>query len=205
MTAPGSERQARKEFVRDRQRMVITVAICFLVACVVIATLVLLGVFKTEKEKAVETAETNFGVVAPCVATDSKAAAYTSITLRVMNGTDKSGIGQALGKALTYRGFIVQGVSDFDKNNVKRTEIRFGKNGITQAYTLYSQFNDALLRMDDRSDKWVDVVIGSSFQNLNDADEVTPAVGGKLKSVGDCKAAADITNLPKAGQHTAVN
>jgi hypothetical protein len=184
--------------------MVITVAIAFLAVCVVVSTLVLLGVFKTEKEKSVADATTNYGVTAPCVADKAEALAYTSITVRVLNGTNKSGIARALSKALNNRGFKLQSVGDFTTDNLARTEIRFGKNGITQAYTVYSQFTDAVLRMDDRTDKLVDVVVGSTFSDIVDEDEVTPAVSGKLSNFTGCVQASTMKDLPKAIKHTAV-
>lgn len=208
MTTPGSaqsERNARKEFVRDRQRMVITVAICFLAACVVLATLTILGIFKSKEEKATADAGTNYGVAVPCVAKDTTAPSYTTVTLRVLNGTDQSGIARAVSKALNYRGFVIQGVGDFSENNLGRTEIRFGKNGIAQAYTTYAQFNDAILRMDNREDKLVDVVVGSSFYDLNKVDETTATAGSKLTSIKSCTDVAKMKNLPAASKHDAVN
>ncbi|MCI1935305.1 MAG: LytR C-terminal domain-containing protein [Bifidobacteriaceae bacterium] len=207
MTTPGSvqsERKARKEFVRDRQRMVITVAVCFLVACVVLATLTILGVFKKEEEKAVVDASTNYGVSAPCIAKDTTAPDYTAITVRVLNGTSKSGLARALGQALANRGFVLQGVSDYQKNDVARTEIRFGEKGLSEAYTLYAQFNDAILRMDNRTDKLVDVIVGETFDDLNDTDQISTTAGTKLTSVGGCVAASKLTDLPAATKHDAV-
>ncbi|MCI1984402.1 MAG: LytR C-terminal domain-containing protein [Bifidobacteriaceae bacterium] len=203
MTTPGSvhsEREARKEFVRDRQRMVITVALIFLVACVVLSTLVLLGVFKSDKEKAVADATTNYGVTVPCVQKASKAPAYGDIRVRVLNGTDKSGIARAVSSALEYRGFAMQAVGDFTKNDVARTEIRFGSKGIKQAYTVYAQFNDAILRMDDRSNTSVDVIVGNTFDDLNTIDEISITKGATLKSVKGCVAVSkiDTKTLPKA-------
>jgi hypothetical protein len=203
MTTPGSvhsEREARKEFVRDRQRMVITVALIFLVACVVLSTLVLLGVFKSDKEKAVADASTNYGVTVACVSDGAKAPSYGDISVRVLNGTDKSGIARAVSTALEYRGFSMQAVGDFTKNDVTRTEIRYGTKGITKAYTVYAQFNDAILRMDDRTNTSVDVIVGNSFDDLNAVDQISITKGATLKSIKGCVAASKINTktLPKA-------
>jgi hypothetical protein len=187
--------------------MVITVAICFLVACVVVSALILLGVFKSEEEKSVADASTNYGVTAPCVDSKAKAPGYTSITVRVLNGTDKSGIARAVSKSLNYRGFAIQGASDFTENDLARTEIRFGKNGVAQAYTVYAQFNDAILRMDNRTDKLVDVVIGNSFYDLNKTEEVSVTKGATLKSLKGCVSASKLAKskkLPAAVKHDAV-
>ena len=208
MTTPGPSpygRIARKVFVRDRQRMVITIAISLLAAALVVSILVLLGVFKTTEQKQTEAAVSNYGVAVPCLADGTTAPDTTQITVRVLNGTGMSGIARAVSQALNYRGFVIQGAADFDNHDVTRTEIRFGKNGLAEAYTLYAQFNDALLRMDDRDDKLVDVVIGSSFEDLNDSDQVALSSGADLKSLADCVAVDTMTKLPPASKHDAVN
>lgn len=187
--------------------MVITVSICFLAVCVVLATLTLLGVFKSEKEKVVADASTNYGVTAPCAAKDSTAADYASITVRILNGTTKSGLARALGQALEYRGFVLQGVSDYSKNNTTRTEIRFGSSAVAEAYTVYAQFNDAILRMDNRTDKLIDVIVGETFDDLNDEDQISVTSGAKLTSLNGCvdaKKLAASKDLPAAIKHTEV-
>ena len=49
--------------------------------------------------------------------------------------------------------------------------IVFGKNGVNQAYTVASNFTDAMLVMDDRQDQLIDVIVGATFENLQDTKE----------------------------------
>lgn len=209
MTSPEAfdERKARQQFVRDRQKMVFTIAIAGLIVILVVALLAYFGVIGKSDATATEE-KPNYGVTAPCVTGEddkAKAPAASSITVRIMNATKHVGLAAAVGKAMENREFKVQQVTDYPGTTVfKRTEIRFGANGINQAYTVAGNFNDAIMRMDDRSDKLVDVVIGSTFSNLVEVEDVKTSVGETLESIEGCVAAKDIKDLPAAAKHTAV-
>ncbi|MFR0556908.1 LytR C-terminal domain-containing protein [Pseudoscardovia radai] len=197
----SNEREARKLFVHDRHRMAITIAIAILVLALVISIPTAAGLFdKTSEAEAVP----NYGVTAPCVATGTAAVDPSKITVRVLNGTDKSGLATAVASELQSRGFINQGVDNFPDGVIDRTEIRFGKNAVAEAYTLLGHFNDAILRMDDRQDALIDVVIGESFYDLLDTDQVTTLPGSTLESIKGCVSADSITDLPAAVAHTEV-
>ncbi|PJM74204.1 hypothetical protein CS006_03520 [Bifidobacterium primatium] len=210
MTSPEAfdERKARQQFVRDRQKIVFTIAIALLAVILVVAFLFYFGVLgKSSSAKAAE--KPNYGVIAPCATTDNTGTAKTvangNVTVRVLNGTDKSGLANAVSSALKNRGFVTKGVADYPgTTTLKRTEIRFGKNAINQAYTVAGHFNDAIMRMDDRSDKLVDVVIGSTFSTLTDENAVKTGADQQITSFQNCVAADKITNLPKAVDHAAV-
>ena len=100
----------------------------------------------------------------------------------MLNGTKFAGFAKAVSDALQNREFNAQTPGNYTKK-VDRTMIVFGKNGVNQAYTVASNFSDAMLVMDDRQDQLVDVVVGATFDNLQDK----------------------MTNLPKASEHDAVN
>lgn len=211
MTTPEAfdERKARQQFVRDRQKIVFTVAIGALAIVLVISFLVYFGVLG-KTETSANSVQPNYGVAAPCPTAaegaTAKAVNPSIINVRVLNGTDKVGLADAVSEALTNRGFVSKGVSNYPGTvTIKRTEIRFGKNTINEAYTLAGQFNDAILRMDDREDKLIDVVIGSTFSDLVDEDQISTKTDADLKSVEGCKAADQLGDLPKAVDHEAVN
>lgn len=198
-----AEREARREYVHYRHRIVIGVAIVFLVAVVVLASLVLAGVVRTEDEQASQTTKANnYGVAAPCPPKDAAAPAYSQITVRVLNGTDHSGLAAAVSQALQLRGFTMQTQGD-SKTKLDRTEIRAGKNAITQAYVINQEFPDAILRLDDRQDMLVDVITGDSFDNLSPESSVTKP-GKKLVPLQGCVPLSKMRITLKAPAHTAV-
>ena len=63
----------------------------------------------------------------------------------------------------------------------------FGKNGVNQAYTVASNFTDAMLVMDDRQDQLIDVIVGATFDNLQDTKKV-PAAGKAITGIQGCVA-----------------
>ena len=78
------------------------------------------------------------------------------------------------------------------------------KYGVNQAYTVASNFTDAMLVMDDRQDQLIDVIVGATFDNLQDAKKV-PAAGKAITGIQGCVAVDKMTDLPKAPEHDAVN
>ncbi len=98
---------------------------------------------------------------------------------------------------------MVQGVDNYDSAKVERTQIVFGKNAIAQAYTIASNFPDAQLVMDDREDKLVDIILGATFKDLEETDQL-PKTGSEIPNVEGCKPADQLTSVPKAPEHTPV-
>lgn len=204
------ERKARQQFVRDRQTVVFTVAIAVLAVALALSLLVFFGVIGNKTKSTGTASEPNYGVTAPCpvAGEDGNALAVntSSINVRVLNGTDKSGLADAVSSALELRGFVMQPASNYPGTEViKRTEIVFGKNAINEAYTLAAQFNDAVLRMDDRQDKLIDVVIGSTFSDLNAEKDIHLPADKPLTKISGCVSADSMKDLPKAVQHDPIN
>ncbi len=186
MAQNNEVREARKRYVRKRQTVVF--GIC---GVVLVATL-----------------EANYGRTAPCVspAADGSKPKYPenrAVTVRVLNGTKFTGFANAVGQALENREFVVQGVDNYDSAKVERTQIVFGKNAIAQAYTIASNFPDAQLVMDDREDKLVDIILGATFKDLEETDQL-PKTGSEIPNVEGCKPADQLTSVPKAPEHTPV-
>lgn len=199
------ERKARQQFVRNRQKMVFTIAIAMLAVILVVALLVFFGVIG---QGGTSTAKKlpNYGVTAPCATTDdtgvAKAVAPNYVTVRVRNATDKVGLADAISEELINRGFVTQTPNNYPGTEVmERTQIQFGKNAINQAYTLAGHFNDAVLVMDNREDQLIDVVVGATFQDLNDEEDVTTATDQPLTSIKGCVAADQMTNVPETKEN----
>ena len=64
----------------------------------------------------------------------------------------------------------MQKIDNYSSTDVERTTIYFGKNAINQAYTLIGNFTDATMIMTAREDQLIDVVIGATFNDLQDTN-----------------------------------
>ena len=210
MAEQYDEREARKAYVRRRQRTVFTIIGAILVVALVMSLLVSFGVIKVDQQARAQS-EPNYGVAVPCAAKNEDGSAMdwsnnATVPVEVLNGTDSRGLASAVSEALKNNQFNVVRVDDFTTKNVKRTTIYFGVNAINPAYTLNQYFTDAVMKMDDRQDRTVDVVIGASFSDLKSEKEVKKQ-GSKIIDVEGCKATADMqkAGLPKAFDHKEIN
>jgi hypothetical protein len=211
MTQQVDERQARKAYMRRRQTIVFSISGVALAVLLVLSVLFSYHIFGLGVV-ATPSAEPNYGNTAPCAVKDGDGktnyVAYGSVGIRVLNGTTHSQFAKSVGEALTNRGFSVMAVENFkDRNgnmvdNVTRTTIYFGKNAINQAYTLAGNFTDATMIMTKRTDQLVDVVLGATFSDLQDADS-SPQEGKEITNIVGCVAADKMTKLADDSKHTA--
>ncbi|MDF7640080.1 LytR C-terminal domain-containing protein [Bifidobacterium sp. ESL0784] len=185
----SDERQARKEYVHHRQvRVFSTIAVVLVVALIVSFFVFFHTIGKSNA--GVPQAQTNFGAPLVCATNDPDKSPATyqqngSIEVNVLNGTKAVGLAKAVGDALQIRHFNVSSVGDFSSRKVERTTIYYGKNNMWQAYTVYSNFTDAKMVMDQRQDGVVSVVIGSTFTDLTKKESV-PAAGTEIKNIQGC-------------------
>ena len=188
MTYQVDEREARKAYVRRRQTIVFSISGAVLAVVLVIALLFNFHVFGLGE---VETpaSQPNYGNAAP-------------VGIRVMNGTSHGQFAKAVGEALANRGFSVQKIDNYSSTDVERTTIYFGKNAINQAYTLIGNFTDATMIMTAREDQLIDVVIGATFNDLQDTNS-SPQSGKTITNIEGCKAADSMTKLPADTKHDA--
>lgn len=201
------EREARVQYLRDRHKIVISTAIIVIILATVISIPLALGWIAAPKKDSSGSQANNYGVQTACLVKEQDSPVSPSdINLRVLNGTTHAGLATAVSSEFTNRGFSVQGAGDWNSSSAtKLSIIYFGRKTIAAAYTLRAQFpKNVLLKMDDRTDKLIDVVIGSDFQNLENTDKVSLKLGKKLTSAEGCIDAAKMTKLPKAQEHTEV-
>lgn len=210
MAEEYDERQARKAYVRRRQQIVFSITGAILVVVLIVASLFYTGVVGVTPS-AKKASEPNYGTPVPCAAKNEDGSAMkwsdnNSVILRVLNGTDGRGLAGAVGEALKDRQFDVRTVANFSSAKVTRTTIYFGVNAINPAYTVKEYLPDAVLVMDDRQDRLVDVVIGATFSDLTPESEVKKH-GDTIKDFEGCKPAADMqkAGLPKAIDHPETN
>ena len=207
MSHPSDERVARRTYVRKRQIRVFAVVITLLLVALVTALLFFFNAFGLGVTPTPAVLP-NYGEVAPCAPKNAEGEPATypaneTITVRVLNGTDFPRLGRAVGEALKNRNFVINTIETSQTDSVERTTIYFGRNAIAEAYTVNANFTDAQLIMDDREDKLVDVVIGATFNNLTDLDQI-PKAGSEIKSFENCQDVETMTDLPKAIDHPEV-
>lgn len=207
MAQQTDEREARKAYMRHRQRVVFAVVAAVLAVALIISLLISFHVGGLGETKSQED-QPNYGVVTACpvAAADGTKPKYLdnrNITVRVLNGTSSAGFASAVGSALENREFVLQGVDNYHDNNVKRTIIYFGKNAVDEAYTVAGNIPDAQLVMDDRQDRLIDVVLGSSFDTLTPEADV-PKTGSDIQGFTNCVSVDKLQKLPKADAHTNV-
>ncbi|MEJ5921282.1 LytR C-terminal domain-containing protein [Bifidobacterium thermophilum] len=207
MTGIYDERVARKAYVRRRQTTVFSITVVCMVVALVVSLLFYFHAFGLGKPQTAESLP-NHGVTVACAVPDSSGTAKyvdtSTVHVRVLNGTQHSGFARAVGEALTNRGFTVESVANYQKTDVKRTVIYYGRNTVNEAYTLNDHFTDAVMKMDDRQDKLIDVVLGATFDNLKTKSKVL-GKGAKITSISGCVDSSKMTNLPKALTHDAVS
>ena len=204
MTQANDERAARKEYIRRRQKTVFSIVGAVMVVAMVVSLLFFfhVGGLGNVKSAAVQP---NYGQQAPCPIkeADGNKAKYVenrNITLRVLNGTKFSGFAKAVSDALQNREFNTQAAGNYTSSKVERTMIIFGKNAINQAYTVNSNFTDATMVMDDREDMLIDVVVGATFDNLQNQKKA----GKEIDSFEGCVTVDKMTDVQKAPEHDAV-
>ncbi|NMN01025.1 LytR cell envelope-related transcriptional attenuator [Bifidobacterium sp. DSM 109958] len=207
MTIPQGydEREARRTFVRNRQKLVFSIAITTLVVATVLSLLTFYGVIGWSKRNVKSLP--NYGVTAPCLPAQYNGADYdgtridaSQISVRVLNGTNQRGLAGAVRDELKIRKYNTATVDNLGRS-IERTTIYFGKDAIPEAYTLGSLFTDAILQMDARGNdgsgnKSIDVVIGSTFKNLKDRDDPSTTADSKLANIEGCVAADQMTDVP---------
>ncbi|MDR2748646.1 MAG: LytR C-terminal domain-containing protein [Bifidobacteriaceae bacterium] len=176
------------------KKLIISLASIFVIALVIIS-----GVFDSFFEKTV--AKESYDL--PCITPSTdKAADYGNIHLRVLNASSHAGLGQAVNLALAQRGFSAHGYDNYDGGNQNYTKIIFGVNSVKQAYTLAGVFPNAVLKMDNRADELIDVVIGEDFVNLKpDSDDSSNTT---ISSPPNCKDPSQI-KMDQAPEHKAYN
>ena len=207
MSQPSDERIARRSYVRKRQITVFAIVLTLLLIALMTALLFFFNAFGLGVTHTPAVLP-NYGEAVPCAPKTAEGEpvpypANETITVRVLNGTDFARLGRAVGEALKNRNFVINTIETFQTDSVERTTIYFGRNAIAEGYTINANFTDAQLIMDDREDKLIDVVIGATFQDLTDLDQV-PKAGSEIKSFENCQDAETMTDLPKAIDHPEV-
>lgn len=133
----------------------------------------------------------------PCLPDGTLPVAYKGVSMRVLNGTDKSGLASTVGTALKDRGFTVTGTGNFTPRPLAGTaRVVTGVPGLAAAYTVAAQVQNARIVLDGRADATVDLAVGTEFAGLIDPAAVTLSPDKPMTSAKGCVPADKIV-VPK--------
>lgn len=201
MTSPGYD-QARVERRRrehERQAVVFGVLIAFLAVCGIFALAVYSGAISSPFDRPFTTvgASEQKTYPVPCLPAvkgqpdGALPATYSDVQVRLLNASEEIGLAGAHATVLADRGFSI-----ISEGNVpvqlQESEIRFGRKGIVQAYTLAAQFPEIRLVLDDRRDRKIDLLIGEEFEAPLDVEDVELTADQPLLNAEDCVPSGDI-------------
>jgi hypothetical protein len=113
-----------------------------------------------------------------------------TLTVNVINGTDRAGLAGTVATTLTSRGFTVENVES-DRSGAAVTgvgELRFGPRGRENAEYLRLYLPGATDRPDTRATAVVDVVLGPDFAELSTPEQIAASLATAAATAASCTA-----------------
>jgi hypothetical protein len=114
-----------------------------------------------------------------CPTPESPYADPATVSVTVLNASDRRGLAAQVGDELTSRGYKVVGVGNAeqgDRGFPDSAQIKHGPAGIIAAQALQVQVPGAALVDDGRADATVDLVLGQAYAGLTPADQASAAM-----------------------------
>ncbi|MCK0116444.1 LytR cell envelope-related transcriptional attenuator [Isoptericola sp. CG 20/1183] len=202
MTSPAQDpaRVARRRRKHERQAVVFGLIIAFLVVLGLGALAIYTDTIDSPIAEPIFTPSADVTNMAPaCLPEDEDSPdgvlpmRYDKVGVRVFNAADpRFALAGAAEEVLSDRGFDVRDTGDFPDLVEGPSEIRYGAEGIVQAYTLAAQFADVELVMDDRGGKVVDLLIGVGWSEPLPAEEIPLAADEPLENMPGCVPASEL-------------
>lgn len=167
-TPHGSRRRAVRRHRRERQVLVFGILLIVIAAIVFIALGVYRGDVKGPFNVAFVTPQAEFtsDIALVCPPAQAYPLAPEEVAVRVLNGTERSGIAATALEVLEGRGFVPLGATNWNREYTGTARVMFGPEGVQKAYTVALQFPDSELVLDDRQNATVDVVLGEAYTSL---------------------------------------
>ena len=201
MTTPEEAkraRAARRRHKHERQAVVFGVLIAFLAVTGLAAAAVYTGAIDPPFERDFSSKESSDDKVTPqpCLPAETLPVPYSSITLRVLNSTDRAGLASSATEDLVTRGFVVESTGN-SKKSYSGVQVAFGAAGLSSAYTLAAHLPEARFIYDDREDASLDLYLGASFSGIADIDSVSLDPTVAMASVEGCTVIESLTPTPR--------
>ena len=106
----------------------------------------------------------------PCPPADALPAPFDEITTNVFNATDRSGLAAQTAGALSQFGIVVSQQTNYGGTFAGVANIVSGPRGLRAAHTVAALIPGSTVTLDGRDDGIVDVVLGSSFDQVTAAE-----------------------------------
>ncbi|SDB83547.1 LytR cell envelope-related transcriptional attenuator [Sanguibacter gelidistatuariae] len=201
MTTPDEAkraRAARRRHKHERQAVVFGVLIAFLAVSGLAAAAIYTGAIDPPFARDFTAKESTDDKVTPqpCLPADTLPVPYSSITIRVLNGTDRAGLASSAADDLAARGFVIE--STGNSTSYTGVQIAFGSAGLASAYTLAAHLPEARFIYDDREDASLDLYLGKSFTAIADIDAVNLDPTVAMASIEGCTVIESLTPTPRA-------
>ncbi|WP_277211021.1 LytR C-terminal domain-containing protein [Isoptericola croceus] len=207
MTSPAQDpaRVARRRRKHERQAVVFGLIIAFLVILGLGALAVYTETIDSPISEPIYTPSATVENMAPaCLPEDESSPdgvlpmAYDQVRVRIYNAGDpRFALAGASADVLSDRGFDVRDSGDFTYLIEGPSEIRYGAEGIVQAYTLAAQFENVELVMDDRGGKFVDLLVGTGWTEPLPVEDVPLAADQPLENMPGCIPAEDLDAIER--------
>ncbi|GIG35835.1 LytR C-terminal domain-containing protein [Cellulomonas pakistanensis] len=201
---PDAARKRRRRHTRERQAVVFGVLLGGLAVAATGAAAVYSGGWSPPFLSRDFSSPEPTGLAAedsPCPPEGATPVPYGQVTVNVLNGTNRIGLAGDTASALTSRGFVVgQQLNAGQMGYTTYTGtalIQFGTQGVAQAYTVAAQFDTPQLVLDTRADATVDVVVGSTYNALVAAADVTLQADQPFPVPEGCIALDQVSPVPQ--------
>ena len=126
-----------------------------------------------------------------CPPTNATALPNDQVVVRVLNGTKTEGLAGRVRTTLDGRSFLIVAIGNATYKYPETARIIFGEDGVHQAWSLASHFEDVELILDTREGAVVDLVLGEQFVL---EDHIRPLLAPELQP--DTLLAANAPCLP---------
>ncbi len=195
MTSRSRILRTRREVVRrhrrERQFLVFGLLIGLLATISVIAFAVYQGRINSPVDYAFVTPPPDFesSITWPCapinLGNDENLPMDPSqVTVRVLNGTEKSGLAGSTLEVLKGRGYVapVSGAAtNWNRTYSETVRIQFGEEGLRQAYTVAANFPNYVMVLDNRDGAVVDIILGDLFETKDIRPQYAPELASTFE------------------------
>lgn len=179
---------------RTRRRIVHGVVLVLLVALIVAACFVALGILNGQIKLPADINEPRTSA-SLCPDATFDYVPPESVTVNVFNATNRSGAAQSVADALLSRQFQVAGTGNSDATYRGVAAVISGAAGQSAAFTVQRHLPGSDYFQDGRPDASVDVIISSDFSDLAPA-ELVDQTPGKLSCPRETRRVADPVPWP---------
>lgn len=185
MSSAAAARAQRRRRLRERQALIFGAVITGVLIAAVFCGGIYLGLIKTPFDRPVQTMAAVTKDPVPCPPDGALPIPVNLIHANVYNGSEAKGLAGRTRADLATRGIVVLTIGNAHSYD-GTVRLTFGKQAVAAAYTLAANFTNPVLRLDERTDATIDVVLGNQFSALADAKSAALDPTKPLNPVAGC-------------------